>query len=148
MKPTLTLIHHLCFVQEMSKRQRQHRGSSSRGTQPENYGDTVHSWSQFNEDAATIKYVQLLDQPVERGSIIDWSFLRDHDLEEGFVQSFRTDGFTGPQWERLFRMSEPVYDELVRELFATFRFEAAEAQGDVGHTRIYFRLGASGGAAQ
>ena len=38
-------------------------------------------------------------------------------------------------------MREPVYDELVRELFATFRFDAAEAQDDVGHTRIYFRLG-------
>ena len=43
--------------------------------------------------------------------------------------------------QRLFRMREPVYDELVRELFATFRFEAAEARGDVGRTRIYFRLG-------
>ena len=88
-----------------------------------------------------MRYAQLQLQQVERGSVIDWEFLAEQDLAEGFVHSFRTDAFTGPQWEQLFRMSEPVYDELVRELFATFRFEAAEAQGDVGRTRIYFRLG-------
>ena len=88
-----------------------------------------------------MKYAQLQLQTVERGSMIDWDFLRDQDLEAEFIQNFRTDAFTGPQWEQLFKMSEPVYDELVRELYATFYFEAAEAQGDVGRTRIYFRLG-------
>ena len=74
-----------------------------------------------------MKYAQLQLQPVERGSVIDWGFMRDQDLEAEFIQSFRTDAFTGPQWEQLFKMSEPVYDELVRELFATFHFEAVEA---------------------
>ena len=110
----------------MSKRARPSRGSSSRA--PENYGETVHQWSVFQDDASRARYAQLLDQTVERGSVIDWTFLRDHELEQGFIQSFSTDGFTGPQWERLFRMREPVYDELVRELFATFRFDAAEVQ--------------------
>ena len=91
-----------------------------------------------------MRYAQLQLQLVERGSMIDWSFLRDQDLEEEFVQSFWTDAFTGPQWEQLFRMSEPVYDELVRELFATYRFDAIAAQGDVGRTMIHFRLGVSG----
>ena len=125
----------------MSKRHRQSRGSSSRAPQPENYGETVHRWTMFTENAAAIKYAQLQDQPVERGSVIDWSFLRDNELEQAFIQSYSTDGFTGPQWDRLFRMREPVYDELVRELFATFRFDAAEAREDMGHTMIYFRLG-------
>ena len=131
------------MFQEMSKRQRPSRGSSSRAPQSENYGETVHRWSIFTENAAAIKYAQLLDQPVERGSVIDWSFLRDNELEQAFVQSYSTDGFTSPQWDRLFRMRDPVYDELVRELFATFRFDAAEARGDVGRTMIYFRLGVS-----
>ena len=88
-----------------------------------------------------MRYAQLQLQTVERGSVIDWEFLGEQDLAEGFVHSFRTDAFTGPQWERLFRMSEPVYDELVRELFATYRFDAVAAQGDMGRTMIRFRLG-------
>ena len=44
----------------------------------------------------------------------------------------QTDGFTGPQWERLFRMRETVYSELVREFFVTFRFDLAEARTDMG----------------
>ena len=125
----------------MSKRSRKQGASSSRGPQVENYGDTVHSWSQFESAATAMRYAQLQLQMVERGSVIDWEFLGEQDLAEGFVHSFRTDAFTGPQWERLFRMSEPVYDELVRELFATYRFDAVAAQGDVGRTRIHFRLG-------
>ena len=104
----------------MSKRQRPSRGSTYRAPQPENFGETVHRWSVFTENAAAVMYAQLLDQQVERGTVLDWSFLRDNDLEQGFLQSFRTDGFTGPQWEQLFRMREPVYDELVRELLLPF----------------------------
>ena len=125
----------------MSKRARQARGSSSRGPQPENFAETVHSWGIFTEDATAVKYTQLLGQHVEHGTVIDWSFLQENGLEQGFVNSFSTDGFTGPQWDRLFRIREPVYDELVREFFASFRFDAAEAREDVGRTMIYFRLG-------
>ena len=88
-----------------------------------------------------MRYALLQLQTMERGSINDWSFLRDQDLEAEFIQNFQTDAFTGPQWEQLFRICEPVHEELVRELYATFHFEAAEAQGEVGRTRIHFRLG-------
>ena len=132
----------------MSKRVRQSRGSSSRDPQPENFAETVHSWGIFPETAAAAKYAQLLGQHVERGSVIDWSFLHDNGLEQAFVESFGTDEFTGPQWEQLFRIREPVYEELVREFLASFRFDAAEAREDVGRTRIYFRLGVYGDHAR
>ena len=103
----------------------------------------VHSWGVFVDDASTSKYTQFLHHQVERGNVLDWNFLRDQGLEHAFLQSFQNDGLTGPQWERLFRMREPVYDELVRELFATFWFDAAEARTHVGSTTIYFRLGVS-----
>ena len=45
-------------------------------------------------------------------------------------------------------MREPVYNELVRKFFATFRFDLAEARNDVGGTTIYFRLGVSLGLVQ
>ena len=69
----------------MSKRSRKQGASSSRGPQVENYGDTVHSWSQFAEGAIAMKYAQLQLQTVERGSVIDWEFLRDQDLEADFI---------------------------------------------------------------
>lgn len=75
--------------------------------------------------------------------MIDWDFLRAQGLENAFLQRFQTDAFTGPQWERLFRVREPVYNELVREFFATFHFDLAEARTDMGGTTIYFRLGVS-----
>ena len=131
----------------MHKRHRSGRGSSSR-SQQENYADTVLSWGVFNDDATTTKYAQLLLHKVESGAVADWNFLRNESLEKTFLKSFQTDEFTGPQWENLFRLQEPVYDELVREFFATFRFDTAEARNDVARTTIYFRLGASLGHAQ
>jgi hypothetical protein len=74
--------------------------------------------------------------------------MRDQGLEQAFFQSFQTDDLTGPKWKRLFRIQEPVYDELVRELFATFHFNLVEARNDVGGTTIYFRLGVSLGVAR
>ena len=124
----------------MSKRYRHNRGSSSR-SQRENLGDTVLSWSMFDDDASTAKYAELLYHQIDSGAVIDWNFLRDQGLEQAFLQSFQTDAFTGPQWERLFRVREPVYNELVREFFATVRFDLAEARNDVGGTTIDFRLG-------
>ena len=64
--------------------------------------------------------------------MIDWEFLRSQGLEAAFLGRIQTDGFTGPQWERLFRMRETVYSELVREFFATFHFDQAEARTDMG----------------
>ena len=96
----------------MSKRSRPSRGSSSR-SQRENLGDTVLSWGMFDDDASIAKYAELLYHQVDSGAVIDWNFLRDQGLEQAFLQSFQTDSFTGPQWERLFRVREPVYNELV-----------------------------------
>ena len=131
----------------MHKRHRSGRGISSR-SQQENYANTFLSWWVFNDDAATTKYAQLLLHKVESGVVVDWNFLRNEGLEQTFLQSFQTDEFTGPQWENLFRIQEPVYDELVHEFFATFCFDTTEVRNDVARTTIYFRLGASLGHAQ
>ena len=45
-------------------------------------------------------------------------------------------------------MQEPVYEELVREFFATFHFDTAEARNDVGRNTVHFRLGVSIGYAR
>ena len=124
----------------MSKRSRQHRGSSSR-SQPVNYGELVHSWGLFDSDASTAKYIELTNHHIDAGAVIDWELLRTHDLEADFLGRINTDGFAGPQWERMFRMREVVYSELVREFFATFHFDQAEARSDMGGNTIHFRLG-------
>ena len=80
--------------------------------------------------------------------MIDWDFLRAQGLENAFLERFQTDAFTVPQWERLFREREPVYSELVREFFATFHFDLAEARTDMGGTTIYFMMGVSLGLAR
>ena len=97
-----------------------------------NFGDMVHSWSEFDNDASTTNYAELLYHHIDAGAVIDWDFLRSQGLEGDFLGRIHTDAFTGPQWERLFRMRETVYSELVREFFATFHFDLAEARTDMG----------------
>ena len=86
----------------------------------------------FDNVAATTKYAELCNHNIDAGAVIDWEFLRANRLENGFLDAIQTDEFTGPQWERLFRMRETVYSELVREFFATFHFDQAEARTDMG----------------
>lgn len=69
-----------------------------------NYGDLVHSWSEFDNDASTTKYAELLYHHNDAGAVIDWDFLRSQGLEGDFLGRIHNDAFTGPQWERLFRM--------------------------------------------
>jgi hypothetical protein len=39
-----------------------------------NYGDLVHSWSEFGNDASTTKYAELLYHHIDAGAVIDWDF--------------------------------------------------------------------------
>lgn len=43
----------------------------------------------------------------------------------------------------MFRIQDPVNDELVREFMATFHYETGEARSNIGATTLYFRLGVS-----
>ena len=61
-----------------------------------NYGDLVHSWSEFDNDAATTKYAELVYHHIDVGAVIDWEFLRSQGLEGAFLGRIQTDGFTGP----------------------------------------------------
>ncbi|GKA90219.1 hypothetical protein Tco_0812089 [Tanacetum coccineum] len=59
------------------------------------------------------------------GDVIDWEFLAYQNLDQAFFESINTDSFSAPQWANLFRVNEPIYQELVREFFASFEFEAS-----------------------
>lgn len=72
----------------MSKRTRQHRGSSSR-SQRVNFGDMVHSWSVFENDASTTKYAELLYHHIDARAVIDWDFLRAQGLENDFLERIK-----------------------------------------------------------
>ena len=89
-------FHSFLFLfQEMSKRSRSNRGSSSR-SQQENLTETVASWNVFDNDDTNFKYNQLLHHQIDHGAVVDWELLRSEGLEQGFLDSFQTDDFTGP----------------------------------------------------
>nr|GEU33972.1 retrotransposon Orf1 [Tanacetum cinerariifolium] len=44
---------------------------------------------------------------------------------QSFLNSINTDAFSGPQWVNLFHINEPIFHELVREFFASFKFDAS-----------------------
>ncbi|GJT58375.1 retrotransposon ORF1 [Tanacetum coccineum] len=73
--------------------------------------------------------------------IIDWEFLANQGLARSFLNSINTDPFSGPQWMNLFQINEPVYQELVRELFSSFEFDSSPCRYDPQHLGITFRLG-------
>ncbi|GKF29348.1 hypothetical protein Tco_0095690, partial [Tanacetum coccineum] len=62
-------------------------------------------------------------------------------LERGFFESIDSDLFSGPQWEDLFWVNEPVYRELVREFFAIFSYGDSTCINNPRAARIQFRLG-------
>nr|GEW13118.1 hypothetical protein [Tanacetum cinerariifolium] len=47
------------------------------------------------------------------------------------------------QWVNLFQTNENVYRELVREFFASFKFDASPCRYEPNHLGVRFRLGAS-----
>nr|GEV50040.1 hypothetical protein [Tanacetum cinerariifolium] len=75
------------------------------------------------EDIEVLK--PLVGHPIHSGDIIDWEFLPYQNLDQAFFESINTDSFSGPQRENLFRVNEPIYQELVREFLASFEFEAS-----------------------
>ncbi|GKA37603.1 retrovirus-related pol polyprotein from transposon TNT 1-94 [Tanacetum coccineum] len=62
---------------------------------------------------------------IGRRDIIYWEFLARQNLNQAFFDSISTDPFSRPQWGNLFRVNEPIYRELVREFFSSFKFEAS-----------------------
>ncbi|GKA30622.1 hypothetical protein Tco_0716927 [Tanacetum coccineum] len=71
-------------------------------------------------------------------SLIGLSLLR---FERGFFESIDSDLFSGPQWEDLFWVNEPVYRELVCEFFAIFSFGDSTSINNPRVAGIQFRLG-------
>ncbi|GJZ01501.1 hypothetical protein Tco_0519462, partial [Tanacetum coccineum] len=68
-------------------------------------------------------------------------FLSNKDLAQSFFDSINTDPFYEPQWANLFQINEPIFCELARELFASFKFAATPCRYDPLHKGVTFRLG-------
>ncbi|GJR04071.1 hypothetical protein Tco_0527055 [Tanacetum coccineum] len=86
-------------------------------------------------------YNSLITRSIYHGTVIDWSFLAEHGLERGFLESINSDPFSRTQWANLFRINEPVYRELVREFFASIELEVIACRNNPEHVGIHFRLG-------
>ncbi|GJZ48763.1 zinc finger, CCHC-type containing protein [Tanacetum coccineum] len=106
-------------IETMSKRQRITRGQSSL-SQEVSIEEKVRRLGVHQ-----LNYETLARRPIHSGDVIDWEFLAPQNLDQAFFNSISTDPFSGPQWGNLFRVNEPVYQELVREFFASFEFDAS-----------------------
>nr|GEU82476.1 hypothetical protein [Tanacetum cinerariifolium] len=58
-----------------------------------------------------------------------------------FFQSINRDDFAWTQWVNLFQTNEPVYQELVREFFASFEFKEYHSRTNPTLEGVSFRLG-------
>ncbi|GKB56971.1 hypothetical protein Tco_1076314 [Tanacetum coccineum] len=101
----------------------------------------VRNLEAFDNNTHQMNYNSLVLRSIHSGTIIDWSFLADNGLERGFFKSIHFDPFSGTQWANLFRINEPIYQELVRVFFATFELEVVSGINNPQHASIHFRLG-------
>ncbi|GJW36430.1 hypothetical protein Tco_0059350 [Tanacetum coccineum] len=84
----------------------------------------------FDNDTHQGFYDTLLKLLIHAETIVDWSFFVQHGLAGEFFKSINNDAFSRPQWVNLFQINEPVYKELVYELFASFEFKDYTSRGD------------------
>ncbi|GJU80342.1 hypothetical protein Tco_1282707 [Tanacetum coccineum] len=94
----------------------------------------------FDNDTHQGFYETLLKLPIHTGTIVHWSFFVQHGLAGEFFESINNDAFSRPQWVNLFQINEPVYKELVHELFASFEFKDYTSRGDPKFKGVSFRL--------
>ncbi|GJZ02324.1 hypothetical protein Tco_0520285 [Tanacetum coccineum] len=99
------------------------RGISS--AQEVSIEEKVRRLGVFKSGVHQLNYDTLARRPIHSGDVIDWESLARQNLDQAFFNSIITDPFSGPQWGSLFRVNEPVYRELVREFFASFKFDAS-----------------------
>ncbi|GJT19580.1 zinc finger, CCHC-type containing protein [Tanacetum coccineum] len=93
--------------------------------QEERAGVGVRRFGVFKNGVHQMHYDALTRCPIHFGDVIDWEFFAHQNLDQVFFESINTDPFSGPQWANLFRVNEPIYQELVREFFASFEFDAS-----------------------
>ncbi|GKB47986.1 hypothetical protein Tco_0898739 [Tanacetum coccineum] len=72
-----------------------------------------------------MNYNNLVGHSIYPGDVVDWEFLSNKGLAQSFFNSINIDTFSGPQWVNLFQINEPIFRELVHELFASFEFDAS-----------------------
>ncbi|GJZ67412.1 hypothetical protein Tco_0630652 [Tanacetum coccineum] len=88
-----------------------------------------------------MNYNTLVGRSIHSGDVVNWEFLSDKGLAQSFFDSINTDPFSRPQWANLFQINEPIFRELVHELFASFEFDAIPCRYDPLHKGVTFRLG-------
>ncbi|GKC74771.1 hypothetical protein Tco_1120654 [Tanacetum coccineum] len=124
----------------MSKRARSTRGQSSI-SQEVSLEEKIRRFRVFENGMHQMRHDALARRPIHSGDIIDWEFLASQGLDQDFFESINNDPFSGPQWVNLFRINEPVYQELVRKFFASFEFDASPCRYDPENLGVRFRLG-------
>lgn len=112
-----------------SKRSRQAAENAATFLQPANQ----HEWIRFdNVDVATRNeynevLLELRNKPIEVARILNWDDLSDNlaqNLRIKLAQVYENNGYRieSMAWERLFGMRAPIFEELCREFFSTYRF--------------------------
>ncbi|GKB63976.1 hypothetical protein Tco_0920162 [Tanacetum coccineum] len=88
-----------------------------------------------------MNYDNLVGRSIHPEDVVDWEFLSNKGLAQSFFNSINTDTFFGPQWVNLFQINEPIFCDLVHELFASFEFDASPCRYEPLHKGVRFRLG-------
>ncbi|GJU15627.1 hypothetical protein Tco_1143593, partial [Tanacetum coccineum] len=122
-------------IETMSKRKRSTRRQSS-SSQEVSIEEKFRRLGVFKNRVHQLNYDTLARRPIHSGDVIDWEFLARQNLDQAFFNSISTDPFSGPQWGNLFRVNEPVYQELVREFFASFEFDASPCRENATLSRL------------
>ncbi|GKE67739.1 hypothetical protein Tco_1521900 [Tanacetum coccineum] len=103
--------------------------------------EKVHKFGLCDNENHQMNHNNLIRRSIHSGDVVDWEFLTNKGLAQSFFNSINTDPFSGPQWVNLFQINEPIFRELVYELFASFEFDSSPCRYDLLHKGITFRLG-------
>ncbi|GJY29308.1 hypothetical protein Tco_0405075 [Tanacetum coccineum] len=124
----------------MRKRGRSTRGQSS-SSHEETMEEKVRKFGLFDNGNHQMNYNNLVGRFIHSRDVVDWEFLSNKGLAQPFFNFINTDTFSGPQWVNLFQINEPIFRELVRVFFASFKFDATPCRYEPLHKGVTFRLG-------
>nr|GEV41712.1 hypothetical protein [Tanacetum cinerariifolium] len=108
----------------MSKRPKSTKGQAS-SSRKETMEEKVRKFKLFNNGNHQMNYNNLAGCSIHAEDVVDWEFLSNKGLAQPFFNFINTVTFFGPQWVNLYQINEPIFCELVREFFASFKFDAS-----------------------
>nr|GEU73110.1 retrotransposon Orf1 [Tanacetum cinerariifolium] len=124
----------------MSKSARSTRGQAS-SSRKETMEERVRKFELFDNGNHQMNYNNLVGCSIHFGDVVDWEFLSNKGLAQSFFNFINRDTFSGPQWVNLFKINKPIFRVLVRELSASFKFNATPCRYEPLHKGVTFRLG-------